>query len=55
MKRHNFFLPVELVESLRVVAAHKDTTVSEVIRIALQKYLDNMEPIKHERRADESL
>lgn len=49
MKRHNFFLPVELVEALRLVAAHRDVTMSELIRTALQKFLDEMEPLPDER------
>jgi predicted transcriptional regulator len=39
VKRHNFFLPTELVDSLRKVAEARDTTVSDVIRGALEAWL----------------
>lgn len=40
MKRHNFFLPDEIVEELKQ-AAHEDrTTMSELIRKAIAQYLD---------------
>lgn len=40
MKRHNFFLPDEIVDELKVIAASKHTTMSELIRQALLAYLD---------------
>lgn len=45
MKRHNFFLPEELVAELRCIATARHTTVSELIRQALVDYLE------HGRRA----
>ncbi len=39
MHRHNFFLPKELVEALRVMAEQRDTTVSALIREALTAYV----------------
>ncbi len=40
MKRHNFFLPDEIVEELKQ-AAHEDrTTMSELIRKSIAQYLD---------------
>lgn len=40
MKRHNFFLPDEVVQELKD-AAHEDrTTMSELIRRAIADYLD---------------
>ena len=47
MKRHNFFLPEELVTELKEEAARKGLTFSEVIRLALKKFID-------ERRAQRS-
>jgi metal-responsive CopG/Arc/MetJ family transcriptional regulator len=47
VKRHNFFLPEELVASLKEEAAIKGLTFSEVIRLALKKFVD-------ERRAQRS-
>lgn len=40
MKRHNFFLPDDVVEELKLEAAKKRTTMSELIRQALIAYLD---------------
>ena len=45
MKRHNFFLPQELVDELRSIAVVRHTTVSELIRQAIVDYLE------HGRRA----
>jgi metal-responsive CopG/Arc/MetJ family transcriptional regulator len=39
MKRHNFFLPEELVSELRRRAKEMDLTVSELIRRAIVAYL----------------
>lgn len=39
MRRHNFFLPDELVAELRTVAAYRDITLSDVIRQALEAWL----------------
>lgn len=40
MKRHNFFLPEELVATLKSVSAQTGMPLSEIVRRALQKYLD---------------
>lgn len=40
MKRHNFFLPDQVVEDLKAEAAKKHTTMSELIRQAIIAYLD---------------
>lgn len=40
MKRHNFFLPDDVVESLKAEAVKQRTTMSELIRQALIAYLD---------------
>ena len=40
MKRHNFFLPDEVVEELKQTAHEDRTTMSELIRRAIAKYLD---------------
>ena len=40
MKRHNFFLPDVIVDELKLIAAAKHTTMSELIRQALIEYLD---------------
>lgn len=40
MKRHNFFLPDDVVEELKLEAVKKRTTMSELIRQALIAYLD---------------
>ena len=40
MKRHNFFLPDKIVESLKQVAHEQRTTMSELIRKAITAYLD---------------
>lgn len=40
MKRHNFFLPEELIDELRVIAKARHTTVSELLRQAIVEYLD---------------
>jgi metal-responsive CopG/Arc/MetJ family transcriptional regulator len=39
MKRHNFFLPEDVVEVLKEMAAEKHTTYSELIRKAIVEYL----------------
>jgi metal-responsive CopG/Arc/MetJ family transcriptional regulator len=40
MKRHNFFLPEELVSGLKAEADIMKITFSEIIRKALKKFLD---------------
>ena len=40
MKRHNFFLPDEVVQELKDVAHEDRTTMSDLIRKAIEKYLD---------------
>lgn len=40
MKRHNFFLPDEVVQELKDVAHEERTTMSELIRKAITDYLD---------------
>jgi metal-responsive CopG/Arc/MetJ family transcriptional regulator len=40
MKRHNFFLPDDVVDELKAEAAKKRTTMSELIRQAIIAYLD---------------
>jgi metal-responsive CopG/Arc/MetJ family transcriptional regulator len=40
MKRHNFFLPEDVVESLKAEAGKQRTTMSELIRQAILAYLD---------------
>lgn len=47
MKRHNFFLPDEVVQELKDVAHEERTTMSELIRKAITDYLDG-------RRTDSS-
>ena len=42
MKRYNYFLPEQVVERLTVIAEVRGVPVSEVIRAALQKYLDDL-------------
>jgi metal-responsive CopG/Arc/MetJ family transcriptional regulator len=39
MKRHNFFLPTELVEELKIVAATLGVPMSELIRQAITQFL----------------
>jgi predicted transcriptional regulator len=43
MHRHNFFLPKELVEALRLMAEQRDTTVSALIREALTAFVAQKE------------
>jgi len=40
MKRHNFFLPDEVVDELKEVAHEQRTTMSDLIRKAITEYLD---------------
>lgn len=40
LKRHNFFLPDEVVDALKEVAHEERTTMSELIRKAITAYLD---------------
>lgn len=40
MKRHNFFLPEQIMGELKQLAEKRHTTVSELIRQALVDYLD---------------
>lgn len=40
MKRHNFFLPDEVVQELKDVAHEERTTMSELIRKAITHYLN---------------
>lgn len=42
MKRHNFFLPAEIVEALKAKAEAEGVTMAELIRQALQQYLDSL-------------
>lgn len=37
--RWNLFLPPELLEQVKELAARKDVTASDVVRTALEKYL----------------
>lgn len=37
--RHNFFLDKKVVEELKTIAALDRRTMSEVVRIALEKYV----------------
>jgi predicted transcriptional regulator len=46
MKRYNFFLPEDKVETLKQIAQEKDTTMSALIRQVLSKYIQ----IQNERR-----
>lgn len=39
MKRHNFFLPDELVTELKAIAAETGTPMSELVRRALSTWL----------------
>lgn len=39
MKRHNFFLPEELVAELKAVAIETGVPMSELVRRALQTWL----------------
>jgi hypothetical protein len=41
VKRHNFFLPEELVISLKKEAEIMQITFSEIIRKALKKFVDD--------------
>lgn len=43
MKRHNLFLPPELVEKYRAFAVKRDISMAEMIRLALEKYAQAME------------
>jgi hypothetical protein len=45
MKRYNFFLPEELIETLKVIAQQKDMTHSALIRRILMAYVK-----QHEQR-----
>ena len=45
MKRYNFFLPEELIETLKVIAQQKDMTHSALIRRILMTYVK-----QHEQR-----
>lgn len=40
MKRHNFFLPTELVAQMKEVSEKTGATMSEIVRRALQAYID---------------
>ena len=39
MKRHNFFLPDELVAELRRIAAHTGVPMSEILRRVLAQWV----------------
>lgn len=39
MKRHNFFLPEELVAELKAIAIETGTPMSELVRRALSNWL----------------
>lgn len=41
MKRHNFFLPEELVAQLKAIAIESGTPMSELVRQALSSFLAN--------------
>jgi len=40
MKRHNFFLPDEVVQDLKDIAHEDRTTMSDLIRKAILEYLN---------------
>lgn len=40
MTRHNFFLPIPLVDKLRKLSESKGVTMSELLRQALAEYLE---------------
>ena len=39
MKRHNYFLPEELVAELKAIAIETGVPMSELVRRAIQQYL----------------
>lgn len=43
MTRHNFFLPDELVAQMKDVSKRTGVPMSEIVRRALQRYLDELE------------
>lgn len=42
MKRFNYFLPEQVVARLAVIAELRGVSVSEMVRTALQQYLDSL-------------
>lgn len=43
MRRRNYYLPDELVEQAQKLATRRQTSVSDIIRTALQKYMEAVE------------
>ena len=43
MKRHNLFLPEDLVAKYRKFAESRNISMAEMIRLALEKYAQAME------------
>ncbi len=39
MKRHNFFLPTDLVDQLKAIAIETGVPMSELVRRAIHSYL----------------
>ena len=52
MKRWNLYLPEELIEKYRVLAAQKGVSSAEMARIAMEKYYQALE--KAQARGNEA-
>jgi metal-responsive CopG/Arc/MetJ family transcriptional regulator len=52
MKRWNLFLPPELLQKTKEMAAKRGVPASDLVRIALEKYLQALE--KAQKMAEES-
>lgn len=46
MKRWNVFLPPETLEEVKKLAAERDVTASDVVRTALEKYVQAVKKAK---------
>lgn len=51
MKRWNLFLPPELIENYKKLAAKKGVSSAEMARIAMEKYLQAVEKAQKAQKA----
>lgn len=52
MKRHNLFLPDEMVAEARKLAERRGIALADVVRTALEKYLQAVKRAEEARKAE---
>ena len=52
MRRHNLFLPDQMVEEARKLAERRGIALADVVRTALEKYLQAVKRAEEARKAE---